>query len=116
MLAVNSRARKRAALTQWRARSTPSKRITRPAGASAGGVVVAAIGLPDKGIHVVAPDLPVAPGRIGVRDLDGLQPLAGLVAVHGRHVHAHGAAVGGRDGLALHLVCRLLLEKKNSTI
>src|SRR5664279_2201625 len=98
------------ALTQCAMRSVVSNRWIGVSGGSAsppapasGGVVVAAIRPPDPSIDVVAVALPVA-GLDPVGELDGVQPLAGLVAVHRRDVQADGTAVLRGDVAALHLV------------
>src|SRR5205823_13801765 len=102
MAAVDMTVRNRAALTQCSARSTPSKRRRRAW--SARGLVVATIRLPHPTVDVVAPVLPVALLRLAGRDVDGVEPLARLVAVHGGDVHPYRSAVGVRDRLALHRV------------
>src|SRR4051812_22933765 len=55
------------------------------------GGIVTAVRATDPGVDVVAALFPVAGGWV-VDDLDGPEPLARLVPVHGRHVQAHGAA------------------------
>src|SRR4051794_12591909 len=67
------------------------------------GGIVASVRAPDPGVDVVAALFPVASGWV-VDDLDGTEPLARLVPVHGCHVEAHGAPVGVGDGMVLHRV------------
>src|SRR5438270_11846434 len=98
MAAVDMTTRNKVALTQCRARSATSKRTSRAR--SARGRVVAAIRFPDPAVDVVAAVLPVALLRLAGGDVDGVEPLARLVAVHRCHVHAHGPAVSIRDWFA----------------
>src|SRR5436305_11075782 len=94
----------RAAFTQCSACSASSNRASRARSGASDRTVVTAVGPADPAVGVVAPDLPVAlpGGELG--DLDGVQPLDGLVAVHGGDVEPDRAAVGGGHGLAEHLV------------
>src|SRR4051812_25092678 len=69
--AVDIAVRKRAALTQWSARSATSKRTSRSR--SARGAVVATIRLPDPTVDVVAPDLPVAGLGLAGNDVDAVE-------------------------------------------
>src|SRR5262249_38697476 len=92
---VTTRIRNRLALTQCTARSTRSKRTRRDPErvARSGGRVVAAIAVTNPSFDVVVSfGLPVA--RLHPVDhLDPRHPLERLVAVHGRDVEPHGAAV-----------------------
>src|SRR5205823_14757322 len=90
------------AFTQCNARSTPSKRANRSPERSDGRVVTA-VRAPDPRVLVIAALLPVA-ALDGPGDVDRVEPLARLVAVHRRDVHAHGPPVHGLDRLALHFV------------
>src|SRR5947209_19283996 len=100
MAAVVRRTPKSAALTQCSARSARSNRTTKT---RSDGSVVTAVRLSDPRVDVIAPVFPVARTRLR-DDGDLLQPLARLVAVHGRHVEASGASVDRREGLSFHLV------------
>src|SRR6476659_4317719 len=80
---VNITIPKSAAFTQCAVRSTRSKRVIGASGGrfASGGVVVAAIRPSDPSVDVVAVVLPVT--RFDpFGDLDRVQPLGGLVAVH----------------------------------
>src|SRR5680860_1215545 len=98
--------RNRAALTQCRLRSTRSKRGIMPRRSGLG--VVSAIGPPHPRVVGVPASFPV-PGFDTVGDLDLIEPLDRLVAVHRRDVEPYRPAVRGgcllytspspRDGL-----------------
>src|SRR5712692_2232657 len=106
------------ALTQWSVRSTRSKRrigwlVTTwwvEAGSVAawpvvasGGDIVTSVRTPDPTVDVVATHFPVT--RLDMLgELDAIQPLARLVAVHRRHVETDGAAVLVGELRALELV------------
>src|SRR5260370_34551739 len=92
------------ALTQWTTRSTASNRVSSaaaPARGSGGRVIVPAIAPSHPGIDVVAALFPVPRFDLG-RGGDAAQPLAGLVAVHRRHVEAHRPTVLPGDRIAVH--------------
>src|SRR3954447_24120768 len=83
--------------------------MMRPAGSKRGPggpalrdwLVISTVRTADPAVDVVAQLLPVPRGGV-VDDLDGAQPLDGLVAVHGGHIEPYRAAVVVGDGLVLH--------------
>src|SRR3954463_2981528 len=97
------------ALTQWSVRSTRSNRSSgisaRPRArvATSGGVVIAPVGTADPAVDVIAPHFPVALLHV-TRQLDGVEPLERLVAVHRRDVEPDRPAVHVGQRVALELV------------
>ena len=96
----------RAALAQCRTRSPRSKRSSRAGGCAGGqstGLSSRPFEPPDPAVDVVAVLLPVAGDDAG-GDLDAVEPLERLVAVHRSDVEAHGPAVVTGHRGAEHLV------------
>src|SRR5262245_52341600 len=89
-----SSTKKALACTQCRSRSVTVNRST---------YLEEAVGPPDPGVHVVAALLPVARAR-PADELDSLDPLDVLVAVHLRDHDAHWSAVLARQRFPVHLV------------
>src|SRR5260370_25543211 len=77
---------------QGAGRSARSKRAS-----SGGGVIASMVGPAHPAVDVVAPMLPVA-GLDGAGELDGLEPLQRLIAVHGRDIQAGRAPALPAEG------------------
>src|ERR1700709_2634120 len=93
MSPVASRTKNAAACTQCTVRSVTVNRFT----------ITCSVGMAHPRVRVVAALLPVA-GLDGRAELDALDPLDALVAVHVRDHDADGRAVLALQRLAVHLV------------
>src|SRR6478752_5947441 len=102
---------KSVAFTQCTVRSTRSKRRIGGSPASwrasltvtSGGIVVPSVGAADPAVDVVAAVFPVALFDV-LRELDAVEPLERLVAVHRRDVEAYRPTVLVGEGVTLEAV------------